>query len=94
MPAEKTVSDGRYGGRVWLTLVVVELVGVVAVQQPQQLDDIGVRLRTGEGVSSAIETKDQLPRRLSLSRLSLHSSPATCEGIAFGAGKRRRRRAD
>lgn len=43
-----------------LTLVVMELVAVMAVQFVQELHDIGVGIGPAEGVPSAVEAEDKL----------------------------------
>ena len=42
------------------TLVVVELVGIIAIQLAQELDNVGVRIGSGKGVARAIKAEHQL----------------------------------
>jgi hypothetical protein len=49
-----------------LTLIVMELAGVIPIQFVQELDHVGVGIGSGKAVACAVETEDELPCFLGL----------------------------
>jgi hypothetical protein len=45
----------------WLTLIVVQLFGVIPVQLAEQLHHVGIGIRPAEGVARAIKAEDEPP---------------------------------
>ena len=61
MPATRNVSDMILHGKNRLTLVIVILARVIAIQLAQEFDDIGIGIGATERVTGAIEAEDELP---------------------------------
>ena len=71
-------------------MIVVELVWIVTIQLPQNLDDVGIRIGTTEGISRAIETQNELFRLRRVKRLSVRHCEYRKKDMNREARKRQR----